>query len=353
MSASPLRPQPKSTGLDKTKVVVLLSGGLDSNLSARIMLDQNIEVEAVAVRTPFCDFDCGNGCGHRVQEVADSLGIRLNTVYFGEDYLAMLKNPRHGFGSGMNPCIDCRAMMYKAAKDHMEKIGASYLVTGEVLSQRPMSQNRNALRIIEKETNLIGKVIRPLSARLLPPSDAETLGVVDRSKLLSISGRSRKLQLGLARQFKVQNPPNSAGGCLLTDPAFSKRVNDLFEHSDSIPTLNDVELLKVGRHFRLSPFAKLIVGRNKNENEILSLLRLNTDYSFETLDFNGPLGILRIKKGCSLGNELIALAGSIVARYSDAPRDQELKLTVLHEQVASTMFCRAMCESDVQQKLII
>ena len=182
----------ESIRLKKPKVVVLLSGGLDSNLSTRLILNQEIEVEAVAVKTPFCDFDCGKGCGHRVKEVADSLGIRLRTVYFGDQYLAMLKNPKHGFGSGMNPCIDCRAMMYKAAKDHMENIGASYLVTGEVLSQRPMSQHRQALRIIEEESDLVGKVIRPLSAGKLPPSDAEKVGFIDRSKLHSIAGRSRK-----------------------------------------------------------------------------------------------------------------------------------------------------------------
>lgn len=202
----------KSTPLKKPKVVVLLSGGLDSNLSTRLIMDQEIEVEAVAVKTPFCDFDCGKGCGHRVKEVADSLGIRLKTVYFGDQYLSMLKNPKHGFGSGMNPCIDCRAMMFKAAKDHMESIGASYLVTGEVLSQRPMSQHRHALRIIEEESDLVGKVIRPLSAGKLPPSDAERLGIIDRSKLHSIAGRSRKGQLALAKQFGIQDPPNSAGG---------------------------------------------------------------------------------------------------------------------------------------------
>jgi tRNA U34 2-thiouridine synthase MnmA/TrmU len=337
----------KQPNMKKPKVVVLLSGGLDSNLSTRLVLNQKIEVEAVAIKTPFCDFDCGKGCGHRVKEVAESLGIRLKTVYFGDEYLAMLKNPKHGFGSGMNPCIDCRAMMYKAAKEHMETIGASYLVTGEVLSQRPMSQHRHALRTIEEESNLVGRVIRPLSAGRLPPSDAETSGFIDRSNLHSIVGRSRKEQLALAKEFGIQNPPNSAGGCLLTDPCFSKRVNDLFEHIDGVPTLNDVELLKVGRHFRLSDEAKLIVGRNQSENEMMKFLCLDDDFSFEVIEFTGPLGILRFKKDSVPRNDLMPVAGGIVGRYSDAPRGRNVKLIVLHQQKESRIECQLLDNSVV------
>jgi tRNA-specific 2-thiouridylase len=342
----------ESECLKKPKVVVLLSGGLDSNLSTRMVLDQEIDVEAVAVKTPFCDFDCGKGCGHRVKEVADTLGIHLKTVYFGDEYLAMLKNPKHGFGSGMNPCVDCRAMMYKAAKEHMEKIGALYLVTGEVLSQRPMSQHRPALRIIEEESDLVGKVIRPLSAGRLPPSEAEKLGVIDRDKLLSIEGRSRKKQLALAKQFGIQNPPNSAGGCLLTDPAFSKRVYDLFEHTEGTPTLNDVELLKVGRHFRLSKYAKLVVGRNQNENEIMKSLCLDADYAFEALEFKGPLGILRVRTDSNSENDLIITAGGIVSRYSDAPRDQVVVLTIFHQQKELTLSCPMLGDSIIRKLCI-
>jgi tRNA-specific 2-thiouridylase len=342
----------KLPNLKKPKAVVLLSGGLDSNLSTRLVLNQEIEVEAVAIKTPFCDFDCGKGCGHRVKEVAESLGIRLKTVYFGDEYLAMLKNPKHGFGSGMNPCIDCRAMMYKAAKDHMETIGASYLVTGEVLSQRPMSQHRHAFRTIEEESNLVGKVIRPLSAGRLSPSDAETSGFINRSKLCSIVGRSRKEQLALAKEFGIQDPPNSAGGCLLTDPCFSKRVKDLFEHTNGVPTLNDIELLKVGRHFRLSAEAKLVVGRNQNENEIMKFLCLEDDFSFEAIEFTGPLGILRFKKDSVHWNDLMPVAGGIVGCYSDAPKGQNVKLKVFHQQKESRIECQIL-ENSLVTKLRI
>ncbi len=301
----------------KPKAVALLSGGLDSNLAIRMMLDQGVEVEAVAIKTPFCDFDCGKGCGHRVKEVADELGVKLKTVYFGEEYLKMLKNPKHGYGSGMNPCIDCRGMMYNAAKEHMEKIGADFVVTGEVLFQRPMSQNNRALNIIENEAGLEGKVLRPLSAKHLPPTDAEKEGLINRENMGDIKGRSRKGQLAMAKHFGVHEPPNAAGGCLLTDPAFSKRIEDAMEHATDIPSINDVELLKVGRHFRLTNDAKLIVGRNKDENEVIKALAEDGDIVFEAKDYVGPTCILRGKHD----ETAIATAASIVLRYSDAPKD--------------------------------
>ncbi len=270
------------------KAVALLSGGLDSNLAVRMMQEQGVEVEAIAVKTPFCDFDCGKGCGHRVKEVAVELGINLKTVYFGEEYLKMLKDPKYGYGSGMNPCIDCRGMMYNAAKEHMEKIGADFIVTGEVLGQRPMSQNGNALKIIENETQTTGKIVRPLSFRHLPLTEAEVQGLVKREKLGDIKGRSRRGQLQLAKKYDIADPPNAAGGCLLTDPAFSKRVRDLYNHcKDIYPDMNDVELLKIGRHFRLSDNTKLIVGRNKMENEILESLKLDDDILIEVSDHVG------------------------------------------------------------------
>jgi tRNA-uridine 2-sulfurtransferase len=303
-----------------TKAVALLSGGLDSNLAVRMMQEQGVEVEAIAVKTPFCDFDCGKGCGHRVKEVAIELGINLKTVYFGEEYLKMLKDPKYGYGSGMNPCIDCRAMMYKAAKEHMEKIGADFIVTGEVLGQRPMSQNGNALKIIENETQTSGKIVRPLSFRHLPLTDAEVQGLVKREELGDIKGRSRRGQLQLAKKYDIADPPNAAGGCLLTDPAFSKRVRDLYNHSkDTPPDMNDVELLKIGRHFRLSHNTKLIVGRNQRENQILESLKLDYDIIIEVSDHVGPTCILRTKNPTE---KEIEIAASTALRYSDSPKDK-------------------------------
>ena len=310
----------------KPKAVALLSGGLDSSIAVRMMLDQGIEVEAVAIKTPFCDFDCGKGCGQRVREVADELGIKLKTVYFGEEYLRMLKNPKYGYGSGMNPCIDCRGMMYNAAKEHMKKTNADFMITGEVLFQRPMSQNSRALHIIEKEAGMESKVLRPLSAKHLPPTEAEKKGLVNRDKMGSIKGRSRREQLALAKQFGIADPPNAAGGCLLTDPAFSRRVKDLLDHSDELPSLNDIELLKVGRHFRITHDAKLVVGRNKDENEVIKALASESDIIIEAKDYVGPTCILRCKK--NYDHPLLAKCAAIAARYSDAPKLDSTKVLI-------------------------
>lgn len=309
----------------KPKAVALLSGGLDSSLAVRMMLQQGIDVEAVAIKTPFCDFDCGKGCGHRVKEVADELGIKLKTVYFGEEYLRMLKNPKHGYGSGMNPCIDCRGMMYNAAKEHMKRTSADFVITGEVLFQRPMSQNNRALHIIEKETGMECKVLRPLSAKHLPPTEAESRGLIKRENMGDIKGRSRKGQLALANHFGISEPPNAAGGCLLTDPGFSKRVKDIMDHCDDIPTLNDIELLKVGRHFRISHDAKFVVGRNKDENEVMKALVTHGDIIIEVKDYVGPTCILRCK---NYDDSLLAKCAAIAARYSDAPRDNLSKVSI-------------------------
>ncbi len=315
----------KPTEEKKPKAVALLSGGLDSNLAVRMMLEQGVDIEAVAIKTPFCDFDCGKGCGQRVREVADELGIKLKTVYFGEEYLRMLKNPKYGYGSGMNPCIDCRGMMYNAAKEHMKKTNADFVITGEVLFQRPMSQNNRALHIIEKETDMECKVLRPLSAKHLPPTDVEKMGLINRENMGDIKGRSRKEQLMLAKHFGISEPPNAAGGCLLTDPSFSKRVKDILDHCDEIPTLNDIELLKVGRHLRITHDAKFVVGRNKDENEVIKALLADGDVIMEVKDYVGPTCILRSK---NYDDSLIIKCAAIAARYSDAPRDDLSKVSI-------------------------
>jgi tRNA-uridine 2-sulfurtransferase len=309
----------------KPKAVALLSGGLDSTLAVRIMLEQGIDIEAIAIKTPFCDFDCGRGCGQRVKEVADELGVKLKTVYFGEEYLRMLKNPKYGYGSCMNPCIDCRGMMYNAAKEHMKKTNADFVITGEVLFQRPMSQNNRALHIIEKETSMERKVLRPLSAKHLPPTDAEEMGLINRENMGDIKGRSRKGQLTLAKHFGISEPPNAAGGCLLTDPSFSKRVKDILDHCADIPTLNDIELLKVGRHFRIRHDAKLVVGRNKDENEVIKSLVADGDIIIEVKDYVGPTCILRCK---NYDDSLVIKCAAIAARYSDAPKHDLCKVSI-------------------------
>jgi len=308
---------------EKKKIVALLSGGLDSTLAIKTMQKQGFEVSAVAIKTPFCDFDCGRGCGFEIREKADNLGVNLKTVYLGDEYIEMLKHPKHGFGSGMNPCIDCRAMMFEAGKKHMEEIGAEFIISGEVLGQRPMSQFAPALKKIEKLSNLEGKIVRPLSAALLPATDPEKNGLIKRKDLGMIRGRSRKEQLKMAKEFGIEDPPNAGGGCLLTDPAFSLRAIDLFKHIET-PTTNDIDLLKIGRHFRLDQNTKLIVGRNKDENEMMCALALSNDILLEAKEHVGPTTLLR-------GNGIekhIEFSAKITLRYSDAPKNETGVVTV-------------------------
>ena len=318
----------------KKKVVALLSGGLDSQLAIKMMQEQGFDVSAVAIKTPFCDFDCGRGCGFEIRERADDLDVNLKTVYLGDEYIEMLKHPKHGIGAGFNPCIDCRSMMFDAAKKHMEEIDAEFIISGEVLGQRPMSQHAPALKTIEKESNLVGKIVRPLSAALLPETDPEKDGLIKRENLGMIRGRTRRNQLDMAKKYGIENPPNAGGGCLLTEPHFGIKAKDLFSHTEN-PTINDIDLLKIGRHFRLDKKTKFIVGRNKDENEMIKAIALPGDILLEAKDFVGPVSILR----GSNAKEYLEFASSITLRYSDAPNDEQAIVSIkdndLIEEIAS------------------
>ena len=318
----------------KKKVVALLSGGLDSQLAIKMMQEQGFDVSAVAIKTPFCDFDCGRGCGFEIRERADDLDVNLKTVYLGDEYIEMLKHPKHGIGAGFNPCIDCRSMMFDAAKKHMEEIGAEFIISGEVLGQRPMSQHAPALRTIEKESDLVGKIVRPLSAALLPETDPEKDGLIKRENLGMIRGRTRRGQLDMAKKYGIENPPNAGGGCLLTEPHFGIKAKDLFSHTKN-PTINDIDLLKIGRHFRLDEETKFIVGRNKDENEMIKAIALPGDILLEAKDFVGPVSILR----GSNAKQHLKFASSITLRYSDAPNNEQAIVSIrdndLVEEIAS------------------
>ena len=308
---------------EKKKVVALLSGGLDSQLAIKMMQEQGFDVSAVAIKTPFCDFDCGRGCGFEIRERADDLDVNLKTVYLGDEYIEMLKHPKHGIGAGFNPCIDCRSMMFDAAKKHMEEIGAEFIISGEVLGQRPMSQHAPALKTIEKESDLVGKIVRPLSAALLPETDPEKNGLIKRENLGMIRGRTRRNQLDMAKKYGIENPPNAGGGCLLTEPHFGIKAKDLFSHTKN-PTINDIDLLKIGRHFRLDEETKFVVGRNKDENEMIKAIALPGDILLEAKDFVGPVSILR----GSNAKEHLKFASSVTLRYSDAPNDEQAIVTI-------------------------
>lgn len=300
------------------KAVILLSGGLDSTLAAELMSREGLELLAVNFKTPFClcDRHSSNlGCGSNARRVADSLGIDLKIINATDDFLEVLQKPAHGYGANMNPCIDCRILFFKKSRELMEEYGASFLITGEVLGQRPMSQFRRQMDIIEREAGLQGMVVRPLSAKLLSPTIPEKNGWISRESMLDISGRSRKPQITMARDLGINDYPCAAGGCLLTDPKFAGRIRDLIDHGEL--DMQNINLLKSGRYFRLSQNAKLIVGRNENENKMLAMLAKDGDFIFEPQDINGPVAV---GKG-AFAPDLLHISCRIVARYCD--RDGE------------------------------
>jgi tRNA-specific 2-thiouridylase len=274
------------------KAVGLLSGGLDSTVAIKMMLEQGIDVIAFNVVTAFCcctpkDASCSAARGAVAQ-----LGIRLKVVNATDDFLKIIEDPKHGYGSGMNPCLDCRVMMYKKAREFMEANGASFLVTGDVLGQRPMSQRRAAMMLIDEEAGVRGLVVRPLCAGALDPTIPETEGWIDREKLLAVTGRSRKPQMELAGDMGIKDYPCPAGGCLLTDPIFAERMRDLLRH-DGVLRREDVRLLKLGRHFRVSSQVKVVVGRDREENLRLGNELSDGDYALEISGQPGPLTLVR------------------------------------------------------------
>jgi tRNA U34 2-thiouridine synthase MnmA/TrmU len=277
----------------RIKAVGLLSGGLDSALAAKLMLEQGIEVYAVNFTSPFCT--CTPkiaGCAAVVTAVRQLGGIPLKRVALKDDYLQMVKNPKHGYGSGMNPCIDCRSMKIQRAGEYMRKIGASFLFTGEVLGQRPMSQHGRAIGIIDEDSGFQGYILRPLSAAHFEPTIPEREGWISRGKLLGISGRSRKTQISLAGEKGIREYSCPAGGCLLTDKNFSEKIRDYFTFTNH-PSMRDIPLLKVGRHFRLKSGDKVIVARNEHECKRMKNLCRSSDCLLVPFGFSGPVVILQ------------------------------------------------------------
>ncbi len=303
------------------KAIVLLSGGLDSILAARLMLEQGIEVQAVNFSAKLCMCGAKKAGERAAQSAARTLNIPLKTIDITDDFIEIVKNPSHGYGANVNPCIDCKIYMLKHAKDMMKESGASFLVTGEVLGERPMSQRMDALHIIEKAAGVRGILLRPLTAKNLDPTLPEKEGIVDREKLLGIRGRSRKPQMALAEKFGITKYPNPAGGCLLTDPGFAKRVKDALKYGEF--DAGNMALLSVGRHFRLSEKARLVVGRDEGENNLLETLVRLGDIIFELTEREGPISILR----GSGAEKFIQMAAGIAAYHTKFRADGPLKIS--------------------------
>lgn len=281
------------------RAVSLFSGGLDSILAVKLTQLQNIEVYGIHIRTPF------NSPGEEeTRKAADYLKIPLKIIHTKDDYIDLILSPRYGYGKNMNPCIDCKIMMYRKAKEYCEEVGADFFITGEVVGERPMSQNRPVLLLMEKSAECKGMVLRPLSAKLLPPTKAEENKIIDRTRLCNISGRSRKPHMELADLLGIDLIPTPAGGCFLTDPIFSRRLRESIEHKET--SLRFMELLSVGRHFRLPSGSKLVISRTKEEKERLGKFVTPEDTLFEA---GNTVGLL-------IGKGDLEPAATIVARYT-------------------------------------
>lgn len=296
------------------KAIALISGGLDSILAAKVVVDCGIEVVGVNFRTPFTarEKKMEQSLLALARDLSRQAGIELKLVSLKDEFLDIVRRPAHGYGSNINTCIDCRILMLRLARKMMEAEGASFLITGEVVAQRDMSQKRATMRCIDREAGVEGLVLRPLSAKLMEETIAEKNGWIKRARMFDFNGRSRKPQIDLAVMLGLIDFPNAAGGCLLTDPRFSDRVKDLMKHGGF--TIENVELIKQGRHFRFSSGAKFVVGRNAEENAVIeSLARDNDLLFFPPDDIGGPTGLGR----GNFSGEDIMQAARILCRYCD------------------------------------
>jgi len=301
----------------KVRGLGLCSGGLDSILSALVLQKQGIEVEWITFETPF--FSARNA-----RRAAKNTGIPITVRNITTVYLDMLKNPPCGYGKHMNPCMDCHALMFRLAGDHMKTRGFDFLFSGEVVGQRPMSQNKQSMRYVEKHSGHDGYILRPLSAKNLPETLVEKEGLVDREQLLDLSGRTRKPQMALAEEFGVREYPAPAGGCLLTDKGFSDRLKDLFDHQDSY-TEDELNLLKHGRHLRLDETTRIVVGRTQSDNENIKRHRNpDTDLLIKVKKFPGPVVVMP-RGGL---DTMVTLASAICAGYSKAPKNAPVEVGV-------------------------
>jgi tRNA-specific 2-thiouridylase len=292
------------------KALCAFSGGLDSLLASELVRAQGVEVLALFFETPFFS-------SARARKSAAAVNLPIKIVDITHRHLSMLQDPKHGFGGHMNPCIDCHALMIRIMGEMLQEEGASFVITGEVVGQRPMSQNIKALSIVECESGLQGLVLRPLSAKRLQPTIPEKRGWIDREKMMGVSGRSRKPQMELAEKLHIKEYPSPAGGCLLTDEVFSRRLKDLLSVKPDFE-LREIELLKVGRHFRLGPNTKLVVGRNKKENQVIHTLWKESDLLLSTMSVPGPTVLV----SGDVSHELADLAASMTVSYSDAKNDE-------------------------------
>jgi tRNA-uridine 2-sulfurtransferase len=319
----------------------LCSGGLDSILSALVLRGQGIHVEWITFETPFFS-------AQKAGRAAEQTGIILHVQDITPEYLVLIKDPPAGYGKNMNPCMDCHSLMFRKAGEFMQARGFDFLFSGEVMGQRPMSQNANSLRYVAKHSGFQNFILRPLSALKLTPTPMEEQGLVDRDRLLDIYGRSRKPQMALAHQFGITDYPTPAGGCLLTDPGYSRRLKDLIDNGAEL-TPNALHLLRYGRHMRLNPGVKIIVGRTQTDNEqILRHCDPQKDAVIKTIGFPGPTVILP----GGAPREVLFLAGAVCAGYSKAPVSATASVEVAMGGKVQNMTVLPLTPQEAQRFLI-
>lgn len=324
----------------KTRAISLFSGGLDSILAVKVLEDQQIEVLGLAFETPFFD-------ARKARAAARAIGLPLVVMDITQEHLSMLRAPRYGYGRNMNPCLDCHALMLRIAGGKLDALGAAFLATGEVLGQRPMSQNKQSLYVVAKHSGYLPLILRPLSARLLPETEPERRGLVDRARLLDISGRSRKRQMDLAVHYGIARYPAPAGGCLLTDPMFSKRLRELFAERP-VPSVREIELLKHGRHFRLPGGEKTVVGRNQRDNTAIENLQSPEDCVLKMEGFPGPTALI---PGGG-GEDARRHAASLCVLYGDAPPNVAVRVQCRQGGEVRSLVAAAARREDAQNWII-
>lgn len=306
--------------MTRPHAIVLFSGGLDSLLAVKVLMEQGIEVTGFHVILPFIPSDTDVETLEPSRYARD-LGIRMIYHSAEAEYLQMLKNPAHGYGKHINPCIDCKIYCIRKGADCMRETGADFVATGEVVGQRPMSQLKHMLRHIEKESGIEGRLLRPLCAKLMKPTIPEQQGLVDRDRLLDFNGRGRGRQMDLAKKYGITDYASPAGGCLFTDTFIAPRVRDLLEHQPDV-TSDDIFLQTVGRHFRLSDSFRIVVSRNQSENLILEKFK-NTADKFFIPDFRGP----HILGWGNPSTYEIEMTGRIMARYGKKEDVRTMQVT--------------------------
>ena len=325
----------------KVRALGLCSGGLDSMVSGLVLREQGIEVEWVTFETPFF-----NAAKARKASTMTDIPLTVRPIF--DVYIKMLKNPPAGYGKHMNPCMDCHALMFKLAGEIMQERKFDFLFSGEVIGQRPMSQNKTSLHYVEKHSGFGGYILRPLSAKNLPETIPEKEGLVDREQLFDIAGRSRRRQIELAERFGITDYPAPAGGCLLTDIGYTKRLRDLFEHQDNC-TEEELHLLKYGRHYRLNPETKLIVGRTQKDNEnILKYHNPASDIVIDVKDYPSPITL--VPHGAERNS--ILLAASICTGYSKAPKLSPVEVLLKTPRGQEVIQVIAIQRDDVRKLMI-